>query len=210
MIYGLLIINCANKFAPMKKLHLVIIILPALLLLQACMGNNKNTTDNITKADSLTAVKDSSLKVNVAPDSVDIQFAAQAASGGITEVELGKMALHNGGNKRVKNFGAMMVKDRTKANDKLAMLAKTKNITLPIAPDADDQKTINDLSKKTGKDFDEAYINDMIEKHKKDIRLFEFAANNCGDPDIKKFAVKTLRVLKNHLDAVNIIQADIK
>jgi putative membrane protein len=194
----------------MKKLHLVIMIVPALCLLQACMGNNKNNTDNITKADSLTAVKDTALKVNVAPDRVDIQFAAQAASGGITEVELGKLALHNGKNKRVKNFGAMMVKDRTKANDKLTMLAKTKNITLPASPNADDQAIINELSKKTGRDFDVAYINVMIENHKKDIRLFESAVNNCSDPDIKKFAVKTLRVLKNHLDAVNIIQVDIK
>jgi putative membrane protein len=199
---------------PMKKLQLIIMMIPALWLLQACKGNNKNnaanTTDSITKADSMTAVKDSSIKVNVMPDSVDIQFAAQAAIGGIAEVELGKLAMHNGGNKRVKNFGEMMVKDRTKSNDKLTMLAKAKNITLPVTPGADDQKTINELLKKTGKDFDEAYINDMIENHKKDIRLFEFAASNCSDPDIKKFAVKTLRVLKNHLDAINIIQGDIK
>jgi putative membrane protein len=198
----------------MKKLQLVIMIIPALWLLQACKGNNKNnaanTTDSITKADSMTAVKDSSIKVSVMPDSLDIQFAAQAAIGGIAEVELGKLAVHNGGNKRVKNFGAMMVKDRTKANDKLSMLAKKKNITLPEVPDADDEKTINELSKKTGKDFDMVYVNDMIQNHKKDIRLFEFAVNNCSDPDIKKFAVKTLRVLKNHLDAINIIQVDIK
>ncbi|HEY2582732.1 MAG TPA: DUF4142 domain-containing protein, partial [Mucilaginibacter sp.] len=137
-------------------------------------------------------------------------FAVEATNVGLAEVALGKIAEQKGVNRRVKNFGRMMVTDYTKANDKLTGLAKNKNIALPAAPDADRQKKIDELSKKSGTKFDQAYVNYMVDDHKKAIKTFQDAAKNCADPDIKVFAYKTLRVLQKHLDAVNTIHDSMK
>jgi putative membrane protein len=125
-------------------------------------------------------------------------------------VELGKMAIQRGASKLVKNYGAMMVRDHSKANTLLDTLAKAKNITLPLVPEAGDQQTIDRLIKLWGKDFDKAYISDMIDDHENDIKTFEYASKNCGDPDLKAFAAKTLPILKNHLDEIKEVNSSLK
>jgi putative membrane protein len=193
------------KTMAMKNWGLVIIYA---WLLQACSGNVKN--DSTADADSTAALKDTLTKPGAHLEKEDAQFAFKAATGGLTEVVLGKLAQQKGANIRVKNFGMMMVKDHTKANNKLMALAKSKNINLPASPAAAGQKMIDELSKKSGKDFDEAYVNDMTNDHKSDIKEFEYASKNCSDPDLKAFAAKTLPVLKNHLDAITIIHDSMK
>jgi len=188
----------------------------AALLFQACNSNTKNasTTDSTAAKDATavngTANKDTSAKMNAAADTGDVNFAAEAASGGMTEVALGKIAQEKGVNARVKKFGSMMVMDHSKANDSLKALAARKNITLPAAPNAKDQAAIDKLSKLSGKTFDDAYVSDMIDDHKHDVKAFEDAAKNLKDPDLKAFATKTLPVLKTHLDAINGIHDSMK
>lgn len=164
---------------------------------------NYNTLANDTDGDT---TPDTSQKLHMVIDAYDTQFAITAINGGITEVTLGQLALKNGKSKQVKNFGAMMVKDHSKANDVLLKLIKDKNITPPSSPDKKEQALIDKLSQKSGSDFDKAYINAMIEDHKEDINEFTDGTKKLQDPDLKGFAIKTLPVLKNHLEKINAIQ----
>ena len=193
----------------MKGLGSIIIIAMSLWLFQRCGDNSKNNKE--ADDDSITVIKntnpsgDTSGKRSIPAEHGDIQFVIGAASGGTTEVVLGNLAKQKAVDKRIKNFGEMMVKDHSKLNVKLQALAKAKNIQLPITPLIADQNTIDALKRKTGKDFDKAYVNDMIRDHQTDIKQFEIAAKNCQDPDIKAFARKTLTTLRNHLDAIKTI-----
>jgi putative membrane protein len=200
----------------MKKLNLVLITGIACCML-ACHSNTQNDTK--AAADSINKTKDSTAKDsngNVAKtagtitvDQNDAKFATEAASGGMTEVILGKMAQDKSSNAGVKDFGAMMVTDHSKANDELIALAKSKNITLPSVPGADDQKSIDELNNKPKADFDKAYVSMMVDDHKKDIGAFEDAEKNCKDPDLKAFATKTLPTLKKHLSAITALDKKI-
>jgi putative membrane protein len=200
----------------MKKLNFVIVTALAVCFLGSCKdhanGGDSSTEDTNATADVSNVVpdtsiaKDTSSKTKIKAEKGDIQFAIDAASGGVTEVELGRLAQKKGYDPRVKNFGAMMVKDHSKANDELQALAKAKNITLPASVLPADQKVIDELTTKEGRDFDRMYVKDMIDDHKNDIKTFEHASKNCQDPDIKAFASKTLPVLRNHLDAINTIK----
>src|SRR5687768_13922657 len=58
-------------------------------------------------------------------------FMMEAASGGMMEVEAGRLAQQTASHDRVKSFGNMMVQDHTNANNELKALASTKNVTLP-------------------------------------------------------------------------------
>ena len=60
---------------------------------------------------------------------------------------------------------------------------------------------------KKGKDFDKAYVNMMVDDHKKDIAEFRKCADNCSDSTIKNFAATTLPVLEKHLDSIQAIAA---
>jgi putative membrane protein len=193
----------------MKKLIYFSLIAGMAFLAQACSGpkDSKASADSANTAKADTAKKDSSV---AAVDAQDAKFAVAAANGGMAEVELGQLAQQKGVNAKVKDFGGMMVTDHSKANDEMKALAKTKGITLPTAIDADEQKVKDDLSAKSGADFDKAYVSNMIDDHKKDIKEFEDASQNCKDADLKAFAVKTLPTLKMHLDAIQKIHDGMK
>jgi len=191
----------------MKKLRLWLPVFTILLAINACK-NNKH--DSVAKADSLNKVKDTTSRLSIGVEKVDAEFAVKAASGGMAEVEMGKLARQKGMSKQVKNFGAMMITDHQKINDFIKALAVTKNISIPKTPGADEQKALSKLAGKSGKDFDKAYIGYMIDDHKADIKLFETAAKKCVDPDVKSFAVKTLPILQEHLDAISAIKDSMK
>ncbi|WP_242926414.1 DUF4142 domain-containing protein [Pontibacter vulgaris] len=127
-------------------------------------------------------------------------FMTMAASGGMMEVELGKLAKQNAANQKVKDFGAMMVNDHTKANDELKALATKKNITLPDSMSEKHMGHITELRDKKGADFDKAYMDLMVEDHEEDVEMFDKAAKDQEDPDVKAFAAKTVTTLRKHLD----------
>jgi putative membrane protein len=156
---------------------------------------NDSTVDSLSKKQSVT---DSSTAV---PSKQDADFMVKAASGGMLEVELGKLAQSNANRQGVKDFGAMMVQDHGKGGETLKALAMRKRIVLPDAVSNDQQKERDDLMKKRGSEFDRSYITLMVKDHKEDIDEFEKAAKDANDPEIRDFAQNTLPMLHHHLDS---------
>jgi putative membrane protein len=195
----------------MKKLSIVFIAAMAAFAFEACHSNkdSKATADSINKANDTSKNDTVQTAAPVAVDQDGAKFAVAAANGGMAEVMLGKLAQDKGGEK-VKDFGAMMVKDHSKANDELMTLAKSKNIALPAVVASDEQKHFDELNKKSGADFDKAYTKLMVDDHKKDIKEFEDASKNLKDPDLKAFATKTLPTLKMHLATISKIDSTMK
>src|SRR5262249_55051621 len=66
----------------------------------------------------------------------DAQFVHQAASGGLAEVELGRLAVQRAINPDVRQFGQRMVNDHGAANAELTTMCGGKGITLPTEPEA--------------------------------------------------------------------------
>ena len=48
-------------------------------------------------------------------------------------------------------------------------------------------------------EFDQEFVEHMIDEHEKDIKLFEKAASDAKDPDVKSFAAKHVDHLREHL-----------
>jgi putative membrane protein len=139
------------------------------------------------------------------------KFSSAAAQGGLTEVELGRLAVQKASNPAVKSFGQRMIEDHSRANDELKTIATKKNIALPQDLNSD-QKTMKDkLSSLVGADFDKQYMSDMVKDHEADAKEFENQANKGTDADIKAFAAKTLPMIQRHLqmarDALNQVSA---
>ncbi len=124
-------------------------------------------------------------------------FVSKAALGGMTEVELGKIALRKSQDPEVREFAQRMVTDHGKANQELASLARSIGIEPPSGLDAEHRTMIANLERENGAAFDRAYCEHMVLGHTKAIALFE-SALKASDPDIAGFARKTLPTLKEH------------
>ena len=192
----------------MKKLNLFLITAAVAGSLQACSSHKSgsNADSTTVKTDSTTVVKTDS-SANVLSDTA---FAAKAAVGGMAEVALGKMAAAKSTDSKIKDFGNMMVMDHGKANAELMTIAKSKNITLPASLDAEHQAKSDSLSKLSGKDFNAAYVNAMIEGHKKTLALMQSEATNGKEADLKAFAAKTAPVVQTHLAKIQQIHDSMK
>jgi putative membrane protein len=190
----------------MKRLFSYCTIAALSVAFVSCGGGQADSTrdakdSNAVKMDSTGT--DSSRGTSSIPASVskaDAQFVVNTANAGMTEIQAGQLAEQQGMAKSVKAYGTMMVKDHTAAADKLKAIAASKNITLPASLSPDAASDITDLQKKTGKDFDKAYIDKMIDDHKKVISSFESESKNGSDADIRGFADSTLHTLHHHLD----------
>jgi len=200
----------------MKKTHLSFVACLLAAGLWSCSDNNTNrtdTTDSTTTTTTSTPVtpdtattSTASTPVNTTPlGKADSLFVMEAAIGGMMEVEAGNLAQQNATSQRVKDFGAMRVRDHGQANNELKSLVSARGITLPDSIPAAKRKHLDQMSKMQGKSFDTHYISMMKEDHRKDISKFEKEANSGKDNDIKSWASKTLPTLKVHRDSVEAI-----
>jgi putative membrane protein len=124
-------------------------------------------------------------------------FVKKAALGGMTEVELAKLAQSKSQDSKIKSFADRMVKDHGKANTELAGLAKAQGIAAPMSLDAEHQGMVKEMSGKSGKEFDASYSKHMVMDHDKTIALFNGATKN-SNAELAAFAKKTLPTLHEH------------
>jgi len=123
----------------------------------------------------------------------------KAASGGMAEVKLGKLAQEKGSSSAVKEFGKRMETDHSKAGEELREVASKNHIALPEDMDKTDQATYDHLSKLSGAEFDRVYAQHMVTDHEEDTEEFKNEASRGKNADIKGFASRTLPTLQDHL-----------
>lgn len=140
----------------------------------------------------------------------DKKFLKDAAEGGLTEVDLGKLAAQKASSPDVKQFGQKMVDDHTKADDQLKQVASRENIPVPDALDSKHQSRVDKLSKLSGPQFDKAYMKDQVKDHEQDVRDFQSEAQSGSDPNIKQFASNTLPTLQQHLELAKNVDKTVK
>jgi putative membrane protein len=128
----------------------------------------------------------------------DKTFMKKAAKGGMREVAMGQIAEQKAQSEDVKSFGKRMVTDHGKANDELKSIASKKGVELPSKEHS---------SKWTS---DKAYMDMMVKDHEKDLTEFQEEANSGSDPDVKKFADDTAKVIQEHLGLAKETQGKLK
>lgn len=133
------------------------------------------------------------------PKANDQKFVKEAAIGGMTEVQVGKLAQEKGASDAVKQFGKKLEQDHTKANAQLKQAAAQDGLTVPDSLDSKHQKMVDKLSSLSGAEFDKAFIKNAVKDHQKDIKEFQNEANNGTHANIKNFASETVPVLQEHL-----------
>lgn len=132
----------------------------------------------------------------------ELAFMMTAAPGGLSEVELGRLAVKHAASSEVKAFAEEMIVDHSKAGRKLEALAMKKKVTLPSELTPQQKQTMEKLTKLSGGEFDRAYVSAMVTAHEADVAAFQNVAQNGTDADVKAFAAGTLPTLEKHLQMI--------
>jgi putative membrane protein len=126
-------------------------------------------------------------------------FLREAGYADLAEVELGQLAEQKASSPEVKQFAERMVNDHTKNDDQLKQVAKQEGVTLPDNLSPKDEETKERLEKFSGKEFDHAYMLDMVRNHTTDVAKFKDESKENISPAVKNYIDQTLPTLESHL-----------
>ena len=130
----------------------------------------------------------------------DRDFIFAAATDGLFELQVSQLATARAATPEVRNLATMMVNDHTNANAELAQLASVRGIALPTQLPQELQAQLRKLAQASGTGFDREYVRQVgIVAHEKNIRRFEQAGREGGDPQLKAWIDRTLPMLRQHL-----------
>ncbi|PSB30266.1 DUF305 domain-containing protein [Stenomitos frigidus ULC18] len=132
-------------------------------------------------------------------NAVDRQFAAKAAQSDMTEIQTSQLALKRSQNPQVKQFAQEMIQQHTQSSSKLKPLAAQKGITLPKSLGTENQALLTQLTKLSGKQFDQAYMSGQAKAHAKTQAVYQNELKQGQDADMKAFAREVLPVVTAHL-----------
>ncbi len=135
-------------------------------------------------------------------------FLKEAIQGDIAEIQLGQLAEKQGHSKGVKDFGKTLVTDHTKAKAKASELAKKMDVKVPSEPTAEAKETYQELTKLSGKEFDEEFVDNAVKDHKKDIEKYSAQAKHGDNKKVAALADETLPVLKKHLKTAQSLERE--
>lgn len=141
----------------------------------------------------------------------DKHFIENAAQAGKAEIAASELAKTKSKNPEVLKFANTMITDHKKAYSELSDLAKQKGIEIPTEPSLVQKGKAKLLESKDGKDFDEAYAEEIgVAAHEDAVKLFDETSKEADDADVKKLASKTLPTLQHHLAEARNLQRKVK
>jgi putative membrane protein len=139
-----------------------------------------------------------------------INFAKDAATANLKEIELGKLAQTNANYGRLKAFGQKMIDAHTQSNNDLQKACYSAGVTLPAGLPEADRKDVDNLAQKKDKAFDRAFIKKMVQEHQATMEKLDAAAHNMKDTALQNYAKKTLPIVTAHLEEARHILEDIR
>lgn len=204
----------------MKTIQLLSLTFLICGLFAACQNTDKTGADLAADSSSLGERGDSASKVDSQPETKNkthetkidedgTAFMKAAALGSGMEIDLGKVALQNSADKKVKEFAAKMVADHTLAKSDLIKIAQNSGVLLPTENPADVKAHMDEMTKLKGAAFDKHYIAMMVEDHGKTVKLFKTAAT-LRDDVLKDYAAKNLPIIQSHYTLAKELQSAMK
>jgi putative membrane protein len=132
----------------------------------------------------------------------DKAFVRKALQGGMTEVQLGQLALQKSNNDDVKQFAQKMIDDHTKLGDEMKQVGQQMGIRAPDSPSSKDKSAMAKMQALNGDEFDKAYIKDMVKDHQQDAKDFKQEAQTTTNPALKSVVVQGQQVIDEHLQLI--------
>ena len=132
-------------------------------------------------------------------DNGDISAMKQLAQANLSEIAGGKTAVQKAQSPDVKSFAQKMVDDHTKMLADLRTLAKKKDVALPQDADVKDMAQMKLMERKSGAEFDQAFMEHMVKEHERALKDVQNIAAKAKDPEFKAAVQKAHAKIQEHL-----------
>ncbi|MBJ6111027.1 DUF4142 domain-containing protein [Hymenobacter sp. BT523] len=149
---------------------------------------------------------DATAFVNTFATMQDAAFLTNAASSDMLEIRAGQMASQKATSADVRKYAQMMVSQHNQSSQELKAVAAPLGVKMPETMLPVHQAMADRLLNKSGKNFDETYMDLMEKAHQMDVAMFEVKSKAAESPNVQAFATKTLPMLRSHHDMANSLE----
>jgi predicted outer membrane protein len=142
---------------------------------------------------------------------LDREFLTVINFANLWEMPMGKLATERGNSQAVRDAGAVISADHTKLDGVVNQLADRFGVRLPDQPSSSTQAWMNEISAKTGEDFDDAFANRLRAAHGTVFGLIAEVRAGTRNPVIRDFATQANDIVMKHmtlLEATGQVSAD--
>ena len=130
----------------------------------------------------------------------DKTFVQEAGAGNLAEAELGRLAEQKAATPAVREFGRWMATDHGLTASKwLEAILREEHENIQPSLTAEQKQLKQKLEGLSGSQFDQQYIEHMVQDHEKTIPVFEKEAKEGHNPALKAYARDLTPVLEQHL-----------
>ncbi len=112
---------------------------------------------------------------------------------------MGKLATERGTTQPVKDVGATMFADHTQLNVDVKKLADQFGVTLPDEPTSSQKAWIDEISSKTGAEFDRTFANRLRGAHGTVFGLVAEIRSGTSNEVIRNFATSANEIVMRHM-----------
>jgi len=169
-------------------------------LASSCSENKTVDSMEVAEDENMSKSATDDQTIVVVDNDNDAKFLMEAAEMQMEAISLGKLAQQKGNSSHVKDLGKMMESDHSKSMTELEVLAQSNSIAIPTSATVDSQGAYEKLEDETGNDFGKKYSKMMVEHHEDAIELYEKAASDSENPEIRTWASEKLPGLRTHLE----------
>jgi putative membrane protein len=134
------------------------------------------------------------------------EFLVEALRSSLAEARLGELATQQSYDARVRDYGARLRSDHTAHATEIEQLLEPLGVTIPTEPSAEALSQQAALERLAGKEFDAAFVQQMIWSHTEAIE--KYGAQTHANPDraLHEFAAASLPMLREHLAAAEALR----
>jgi len=163
-------------------------------------------------ATSLVFADSSTTQTQAPNNSVDQEIVATVVAVNNNEIGAADIALKKASDKKVKKYAKKMKKEHSKNLEKVMALSKKLQITPQDTDKVNSlkqagQQEAKDLNALTDKDFDKAYMDDMVKDHEAALSTLDGFLQQVSNPKLKKFLEDTRTHVAHHLEKAKEIQS---
>jgi putative membrane protein len=123
------------------------------------------------------------------------QFIANAHVECETEVQLAQIAAKQAGDALIREIAMRAIEDYEKAGLDIVRIAARRKLPVPDSLDEEHRRVIEEMSEKSGRDFDAAYATRIRDNQPKAIMLFQ-RGQRIKDPEISALASRALSMIE--------------
>ncbi|MFC0866307.1 DUF4142 domain-containing protein [Sphaerimonospora cavernae] len=144
-----------------------------------------------------------------APPNVNEQdrgFLTALHEGNLAEIQAGKAAKRQASHEEVREVGKMLVYDHKKLDKEVTQVAGDLGVDLPSSPSAKQQAELEQITAKSGTEFDRAWLEAEVAEHRADLAAGAKQLSEGSSEEVKQLARDAEPVVQEHLDELEEVQ----